>query len=213
MAKSNWSFSDKLALTLACLAAILAIVLAWMEKTSGWALFTVLALAALVVYPIYHFCPNWKSRIPCLLVVWGLIAWFGHGIWPHKVDSTTASNPVGNRPQPPPAAPTSPTSLTLLDKPKSHKPPTVPQQTESKKSEKIDEKRLIGTVVEDCPAGSFPVDLENITAARNGGDCGLEITGPVCLHIKGNNYFYDNKGEGMCIKAGGDVYSKPLKQP
>jgi len=81
--KKGWTRSDSLAVALACLAGAMAIAFLWMEKTPGWALFTVIALVVLVVYPICHFCSHWKFRILCLAIVWAGIGLFGWYIWPH----------------------------------------------------------------------------------------------------------------------------------
>ena len=99
MATERWSSSDKLAFSLACGAGVMAIAFLWMEKTSGWAIFTVVAMALLVIYPVYHFCPNWRSRIPTLVVVWALVAWFGNGIWPRKAERF-APPPISTFPTP-----------------------------------------------------------------------------------------------------------------
>jgi hypothetical protein len=82
--KDSWSWSDKLAIALACLAAIMALILLWMDKTPVWAAVTVAAMAALIVYPVIHFFPSWKARIPALIVLWALIGLFGWRIWPRQ---------------------------------------------------------------------------------------------------------------------------------
>jgi hypothetical protein len=81
---SRWSWSDRLAIALACLAGILALILLWMDKTPVWAAATIALMAALVVYAVIHFVPSWKARIPALLVAWLLIGVFGWRIWPHN---------------------------------------------------------------------------------------------------------------------------------
>jgi hypothetical protein len=52
--KESWSFSDRLALVLFCLACVIALVLAWMEKTPIWAGATIGGMALLIAYPVLH---------------------------------------------------------------------------------------------------------------------------------------------------------------
>jgi hypothetical protein len=82
--KKKWTWSDRLAIALACLAGILALILLWMEKTPIWAGVTIALMGALVVYPVIHFAPSWKARVPALIVAWGLIGVFGWRIWPQQ---------------------------------------------------------------------------------------------------------------------------------
>jgi hypothetical protein len=99
--RTRWTWSDKLAIALACLAAAMALALLWMDKTPIWAATTIGCMAALVVYPVFHFVYSWSARIPVLLVVWGLIGIFGWRIWPHAVPPSppvVASNPTPSSP-------------------------------------------------------------------------------------------------------------------
>jgi hypothetical protein len=89
--KESWSFSDRLALVLFCLACVIALVLAWMEKTPIWAGATIGGMALLIAYPVLHVYRTWVKRIPALIAVWALIALFGWKIWPR---------PVAPKPQP-----------------------------------------------------------------------------------------------------------------
>jgi len=81
--KTSWSWSDKLAIALACLAAILDLILHWVEKTPVLAAITVVAMVSLIVFPVIIF-PHWKLRIPVLIVACALIGLFGWQIWPRK---------------------------------------------------------------------------------------------------------------------------------
>lgn len=95
---SKWAWSDKLAVALACLAGLMALALLWMEKTPIWAGTTIVAMLLFVVYPVLHFVPSWKARIPVWIIAWIAIGCFGWKIWPIKKSA------------PPPAAKVSPSS-------------------------------------------------------------------------------------------------------
>jgi hypothetical protein len=86
--KGRWSFSDRLALVLFCLACVMALVLVWMEKTPIWADVTIGGMALLMVYPVLHVYRAWVKRIPALIVVWAFIALFGWNIWPRPAVPT-----------------------------------------------------------------------------------------------------------------------------
>jgi len=106
--ENRWSWSDRLAVALACMAGAMALALLWMEKTPIWATVTVACMAALMVYPVLHFVHSWRARIPVLLVVWGLIGLFGWRVWPYKPITANASvlpNSVSPPPLPAPVAP------------------------------------------------------------------------------------------------------------
>lgn len=85
------TWSDRLAVALACLAAVLALALLWMERTPIWAGVTIAGMLALIVYPVVHFAPSRKAGIPVLLVAWAVIGFFGWNIWPHR---SAAANPL-----------------------------------------------------------------------------------------------------------------------
>jgi hypothetical protein len=100
---SRWSWSDKLAIALACLATAMALALSWMDRTPTWAAVTISCMGALVFYPVMHFIRSWKARVPFLLVVWGCIGLFGWKIWPHCIPQ---QSPVVVTPPPVPERPT-----------------------------------------------------------------------------------------------------------
>jgi hypothetical protein len=101
----GWSQSDSLAVALACLAGVMALALLFWKPTPGWAAGTLILMALLVAYPVYHFVPHWKARIPVLLIIWALIGLFGWKNWP-RLEQNVGKNPpppVGVTPQNPAA--------------------------------------------------------------------------------------------------------------
>ena len=90
--ESRWSWSDKLAIALACLAAAMSLVLLWMEKTPTWAAVTIGCISALIVYPVLHFVHSSKARVPILVVAWALIGMFGWRIWPRPITPPVVVN-------------------------------------------------------------------------------------------------------------------------
>jgi hypothetical protein len=88
---TGWSFSDKLAFALFCLAAIPAIVLYWVDRTPAAAGISVALIAMLVIYPILHLVQKSKLRIIALIFAALLIAGFGWKIWPVKPTVNTGS--------------------------------------------------------------------------------------------------------------------------
>ena len=99
--EARWSRSDKLAIALTCLAAIMALILFWIDKTPRVAGGTVAVMIGLVVYPVIHFVPSRKARLPVLLVVLALIALFGRKVWPKKANPVITAQ-VTPTPQPAP---------------------------------------------------------------------------------------------------------------
>ncbi len=83
--KRGWTPSDQLAVALFCLSGLVAAVSIWMEKTSIWAGGTICVMALLVIYPVHHIVRPWNRKIPALIAIWGLIAFFGWKIWPRPV--------------------------------------------------------------------------------------------------------------------------------
>lgn len=93
-AVNRWTWSDKLAVALACLAAIVALVLFWIEKTPLTAGVTLAAMFCLSIYPVLHFVRSGVARgIALLAVVW-LVGVFGWAVWPHKSATVTKSSPA-----------------------------------------------------------------------------------------------------------------------
>jgi hypothetical protein len=92
----------------------MALILFLIEKNPVIVGLTVFCIAALLVYPIIHFLPSLKSRIPALIVMFALVFAFGWFVWPKKTQvvkkepspnqppasSTSASNPPLSRPAP-----------------------------------------------------------------------------------------------------------------
>jgi hypothetical protein len=102
----KWTDSDKLAIALACLAAIVAIGIFWIEKTPFWAAGTIAVIAGLLVYPVVHFVPSGKGRIAVALVAGALLGLFGWRIWPPKPELHVAI-PQPQTVQPPLKTPSS----------------------------------------------------------------------------------------------------------
>jgi hypothetical protein len=91
---SSWSGSDKLAFALFCLATITGIVLYWVDKTPVAAGISIAVIAALVVYPIWHFVQKSERRIIVFIFAALLIVFFGWKIWPVKPTVNTGSESV-----------------------------------------------------------------------------------------------------------------------
>ncbi len=85
MNQAKWTWSDRLALALACLGGVLAVVSWWVEKTWPWAVVSIASMVVLAAYPITHFFPNWKHRIAAAVVTVIFIGLFGWWIWPASV--------------------------------------------------------------------------------------------------------------------------------
>ncbi len=86
MNQAKWTWSDRLALALACLGGVLAVVFVrWVEKTWPWAVVSIASMVVLAAYPITHFFPNWKHRIAAAVVTVIFIGLFGWWIWPASV--------------------------------------------------------------------------------------------------------------------------------
>lgn len=98
------SFSDKLAVALACLASAMALILFWMDKTPLAAGLSIACIAGLSVYPILHFFPSGTARIPMFIIATLLVVIFGWKIWPRKQlaakATTAASAPTMTPPLP-----------------------------------------------------------------------------------------------------------------
>ena len=98
---NKWTFSDRLAVALACLTAVMALGLIWMERTPAWAGATVVSMALLMVYPVIHFVHSNKGRLVALMAIWGFIGFFGWKIWPKKEQAVVNARPE-NQAQPQP---------------------------------------------------------------------------------------------------------------
>jgi hypothetical protein len=85
----GWSYSDKLAVALACLAGVMALVLFWVDKTPWAAGISVAVIAGLIVYPVIHFVRSPSSRVVVFIVAFLLIFFFGWKIWPQKKSAAT----------------------------------------------------------------------------------------------------------------------------
>jgi hypothetical protein len=79
-----WSWSDRLAVALACIGAAMALVLFLVEKTPLTTGVTLACIAALLIYPILHFIPSRAMRVVAVLVLVLLVCLFGWHVWPHK---------------------------------------------------------------------------------------------------------------------------------
>lgn len=107
---SGWSLSDKLAIALFCLAAVMAIVLFWIDKTPITAGISLALIALLIIYPILHFIRKYTLRVVAFIAIAILITGFGWKIWPKKTAKAEASHAEVNpnpaqqtAPQEPPA--------------------------------------------------------------------------------------------------------------
>lgn len=96
----KWSWSDRLAIALACLAGVLALILFWVEKTPISAGISIAVMAAFMVYPILHFCSRLWPRLIALTVVAGLLTVFGWNIWPKELRAIPQAQ-IGKPPSPP----------------------------------------------------------------------------------------------------------------
>ena len=84
MAVTPLKWSDGLAITLSCLAGIMAFAFLWMEKTPVWAVTTIAGMAVFVIYPVFRLWHSWKARTTVIAVCWLGIAGFGWRIWPQE---------------------------------------------------------------------------------------------------------------------------------
>ena len=80
----KYSISDRLGIALACLGAVLAIVLFLIEKTPLAVAGCLLAILVLLVFPVLHFFHKATSRSLVFAVVIILLGSFGLVIWPRK---------------------------------------------------------------------------------------------------------------------------------
>jgi hypothetical protein len=128
--ESRWSWGDRLAMALACLAAIMALILFWIDKTPLAAGITIVAMIVLVIYPVLHFVSSKRARSFVFLVCIALIALFGWKVWPKeslKVGATVQppQHPISL--PPPLVAPTK----TVPSSENERKPITKPARTEA----------------------------------------------------------------------------------
>jgi hypothetical protein len=79
--EGHYSLSDKLAMALVCLTAILAIVLFLVEKTPKTILGLLVAILVFGIYPILHFFKNRWLRIGALIVLFAATFVFGYPMW------------------------------------------------------------------------------------------------------------------------------------
>ena len=94
LSAERWSWSDKLAVALTCIAGILALILLWMERTPTWAGATLAGMVALSIYPVLHFTHFWRARGIAMLLVLSAIGLFGWRIWPRVAKTTSAPAPL-----------------------------------------------------------------------------------------------------------------------
>jgi hypothetical protein len=118
----KWSTGDKLAIALACLAAVMALILFWIDKTPLAAGITIGAMFLLMIYPILHFVSSWKARVPVFILVFVLIGIFGWKVWPSPTAQVVVASPPAST-----TAPTAtPTSKQSQAKPSGHRPAAHP---------------------------------------------------------------------------------------
>jgi len=115
--EKGYTSSDQLAIALACLAAIMAIVLFFVEKTR-WSIVLLLCVMVLCsIYPIFHFLKKRFARVVVFALFMITTMLFGYQQWPKKPEVATAV-PVAT-PAPVPAPKLAPKPTT----PKTHVPP------------------------------------------------------------------------------------------
>jgi hypothetical protein len=219
----QWSWSDRLAIALACLAGVMALILFWIDKTPLAAGISIAAMAALLVYPVLHFLSSKRMRVSAFVVLAVLLAIFGWMIWPKR--SIATSPPLGqpqSLQQPPNAGggtgslPTSaaaipPTSGVTHQPPPQptvhpHRVPPVPAGTTPPHEvlplpPGIDPR--IWVEVESCPPDSQRLYMNNSLALGGpDGACGLEIVGkrPICLVMDDRSFAIARAGPGICTK-------------
>jgi predicted PurR-regulated permease PerM len=89
--RERYTLSDKLAIALTCLAALLALVLFWIDKTPLSAGITMALMAALIAYPVFHFITSRRIAVVVLCIAWAGIGLFGWKVWPHPLTVTVAA--------------------------------------------------------------------------------------------------------------------------
>lgn len=98
---SQWTSSDSLAVALTCLAAVMALVLFWIEKTPLSASLSIGAILAFSAYPVIHFVKSTKARILVAVSVIAVVTIFGWSVWPkEKVAEKVSQSPSGQPPAP-----------------------------------------------------------------------------------------------------------------
>jgi hypothetical protein len=131
MERARLSGSDKLAIALACLSAAMALILFLIEKNPLIVSLTVFCIAALLVYPIIHFLPSRRFRIPALIVMIVLVCVFGWAVWPKKTQLV--------RTEPSPSQPPPVSSTSDFNRPPSTSAPTPGTSTKPKATLKAPE--------------------------------------------------------------------------
>jgi len=142
----RYNTSDSLAIALTCLAAVMALVLFWIDKTPFTAGLCIVAMAALLIYPVIHFVPSSRPRIVVFVVLAATLATFGWSIWPKRKtvlagrfpgaplqtsaqpspQSQSPINPAPNKIRTRSSNPPKPREIATVDP-----PPLPPQQTAS----------------------------------------------------------------------------------
>jgi len=116
--ENGWSLSDKLAVALACLAAVTALILFWIDKTPLTAGISIACIAVLMIYPIIHFVRSRALRIVTFIVAALLVGVFGYKVWPFSSNvppSLVEKGPqVEPKPVPKSAAPSLAESVRLI---------------------------------------------------------------------------------------------------
>jgi hypothetical protein len=116
--ENGWSLSDKLAVALACLAAVTALILFWIDKTPLTAGISIACIAVLMIYPIIHFVRSRALRIVTFIVAALLVGVFGYKVWPLSSNvppSLVEKGPqVEPKPVPKSAAPSLAESVRLI---------------------------------------------------------------------------------------------------
>jgi hypothetical protein len=137
--EKDWSRSDSLAVALACLAAVMALILFWIDKTPLSAGITIIAMVGLMIYPVIHFVRSTSVRIPVFLTVSVLIGLFGWAVWPKRqlletpqIVSAPITPPLAQR-KPESPAETTPAPTSKRKPQKSH--PSTPPPTKEQKCE------------------------------------------------------------------------------
>jgi hypothetical protein len=95
----SWSPSDKLAIALFCSSGALALILFLVEKTPTAVRIIVVAIVALLLYPIKHFTSSRTAGWTALTVMVAAAGVFGWGVWPKPSSHVPVAVSPPNQPQ------------------------------------------------------------------------------------------------------------------
>lgn len=108
----SWSISDRLAIALSCLAAALAIVIFWIDRTPTTAATSLVLIAGLMIYPILHFIRKRTGRIIAYVVLSVMVTGFGWKIWSIEATLKGTAKSSGPSQEPQAGSPAEPSAET-----------------------------------------------------------------------------------------------------